>query len=261
MSHGHTHGPNTPANHTHGPAPPQQMQQQQGMPQQVRPAPDPILQAAIEADFKPVGLKLADAEKPLSTAVCSAHSLENCSTCGLDFTALNALAKMFSLAPSDAILPPPNVVQPGRAQAVAKTKDEGNALYKRGMHVQAINAYTTAMQISSSRPPWEASSLAKEELALVVCNRSAAFYAAGDALSSLIDAEVVIGLKRPWSKGHYRKGRALLKLGDIAGAREAVMLGLQFEPNNNDLEVFLQEIDAVQEKLDNPSENGKLVDV
>ncbi|KIM24056.1 hypothetical protein M408DRAFT_35507, partial [Serendipita vermifera MAFF 305830] len=248
--HGHTHGPNTPANHTHGPAPPQQMQQQQGMPQQVRPAPDPILQAAIEADFKPVGLKLADAEKPLSTAVCSAHSLENCSTCGLDFTALNALAKMFSLAPSDAILPPPNVVQPGRAQAVAKTKDEGNALYKRGMHVQAINAYTTAMQISSSRPPWEASSLAKEELALVVCNRSAAFYAAGDALSSLIDAEVVIGLKRPWSKGHYRKGRALLKLGDIAGAREAVMLGLQFEPNNNDLEVFLQEIDAVQEKLD-----------
>jgi len=230
MSHGHTHGPHTPANHTHGP-PSSPLPTTPSLPQQ-RPVPDPILQAAIEADFKPVPLKLADAEKPLSTAVCAAHSSESCPICGLDFIALNALAKMFSLAPSDAILPPPNVVQTGRAQAVAKAKDEGNALYKKNQHVQAINTYTTAMQISSSRPPWEASALAREELALVVCNRSAAFYAAGDPLSSLIDAEVVIGLKRPWSKGHYRKGRALLKLGDIEGAREAVMLGLQFEPNN-----------------------------
>lgn len=88
------------------------------------------------------------------------------------------------------------------------------------------------MQISSSRPPWESSNIAREELTLVVCNRSAAFYAAGDYLSSLIDAEVVISLKRPWSKGHYRKGRALLALGDLEGAMEAVTLGLQFEPNN-----------------------------
>jgi translocation protein SEC72 len=92
--------------------------------------------------------------------------------------------------------------------------------------------YTTAMQISSSRPPWESSNIAREELTLVVCNRSAAFYAAGDYISSLIDAEVVISLKRPWSKGHYRKGRALLALGDLEGAMEAVTLGLQFEPNN-----------------------------
>jgi hypothetical protein len=88
------------------------------------------------------------------------------------------------------------------------------------------------MQISSSRPPWESSNVAREELALVVCNRSAAFYAAGDYLSSLIDAEVVISLRRPWSKGHYRKGRALLALGDLDGAIDAVILGLQFEPNN-----------------------------
>ncbi|PVG03312.1 hypothetical protein CPB86DRAFT_670030, partial [Serendipita vermifera] len=165
-------------------------------------------------------------------ALCREHKRESCNDCGLDFTAMNAMAKMFAMAPTDAILPPPNVVQPGRAQAVSKTKDEGNNLYKKNQHVQAINMYTTAMQISSSRPPWESSNIAREELTLVVCNRSAAFYAAGDYLSSLIDAEVVISLKRPWSKGHYRKGRALLALGDLEGALDAVTLGLQFEPNN-----------------------------
>ena len=88
------------------------------------------------------------------------------------------------------------------------------------------------MQIANSRPPWENSALAREEMSLVICNRSAGFYAAGDYLSSLLDAEAVIAIKRPWSKGHYRKGRALAALGDWQGAREAIQLGLQFEPNN-----------------------------
>lgn len=69
-------------------------------------------------------------------------------------------------------------------------------------------------------------------MSLVICNRSAAFYAAGDYLSSLLDAEAVIAIKRPWSKGHYRKGRALAALGDWQSAHEAIQLGLQFEPNN-----------------------------
>lgn len=125
MSHGHTHGPNTPANHTHGPPQMAQMQQPQGMPQQ-RPAPDPVLQAAIEADFKPVALGLGNAEKERSIALCREHKKESCPECGLDFVAMNAMAKMFSMAPADAILPPPNVVPPARAQAVSKTKDEGN---------------------------------------------------------------------------------------------------------------------------------------
>jgi translocation protein SEC72 len=88
------------------------------------------------------------------------------------------------------------------------------------------------MQIANSRPPWENSALAREEMSLVICNRSAAFYAAGDYLSSLLDAEAVIAIRRPWSKGHYRKARALAALGDWQGAHEAIQLGLQFEPNN-----------------------------
>ena len=89
-----------------------------------------------------------------------------------------------------------------------------------------------AASIAAQRPPWEAQQLMREELSMVLSNRSAAFYEAGDYLSALVDAETVIQLKRPWSKGHFRKARALMKLNSYSEAREAIQLGLSFEPNN-----------------------------
>ena len=89
-----------------------------------------------------------------------------------------------------------------------------------------------AASIAVARPPWEAQQLMREELSTILSNRSAAFYEAGDYLSALVDAETVIQLKRPWSKGHYRKARALMKLNNFTEAREAIQLGLSFEPNN-----------------------------
>lgn len=92
--------------------------------------------------------------------------------------------------------------------------------------------YTMAVNVASQRLPWEPNALTKEELATVLSNRSAAFYAAGDYLSALVDAELVIQLKRPWSKGHFRKSKALVELGHLQDAREAIKLGLAYEPNN-----------------------------
>ena len=67
---------------------------------------------------------------------------------------------------------------------------------------------------------------------MILSNRSAAFFEAGDFLSALVDAETVITLKRPWSKGHFRKARSLMKLNKYHEAKEAIQLGLSFEPNN-----------------------------
>lgn len=92
--------------------------------------------------------------------------------------------------------------------------------------------YSMAVNVASQRLPWEPNNLMKEELATVLSNRSAAFHAAGDYLSALVDAELVIQLKRPWSKGHFRKAKALVGLGHLPDAREAIRLGLAFEPNN-----------------------------
>ncbi|CDO69657.1 hypothetical protein BN946_scf184851.g45 [Trametes cinnabarina] len=101
-----------------------------------------------------------------------------------------------------------------------------------------------AASIAVQRPPWEAQQLMREELSMILSNRSAAFYEAGDFVSALVDAETVIQLKRPWSKGHFRKARALMKLDRYQEAKNAIQLGLSFEPNNPEMSQMLADIDA-----------------
>jgi translocation protein SEC72 len=80
----------------------------------------------------------------------------------------------------------------------------------------------------------------REELSTVLSNRSAAYLESGDLVSALTDAEAVIQLKKPWSKGHFRKAKALMALGRMTEAKEAVQYGLQFDPSNTVRIVFLQ---------------------
>lgn len=82
------------------------------------------------------------------------------------------------------------------------------------------------------RAPWEAQQLLREELSTVLSNRSAAHFENGDLISAIADADAVIQLKKPWSKGHFRKAKALIALGHLPQAREAVQYGLQFDPTN-----------------------------
>jgi translocation protein SEC72 len=93
-----------------------------------------------------------------------------------------------------------------------------------------------------SRPPWEPAGLGKEEASIALCNRSAAFGSAGAWSNALADAAAVVTLRRNWPKGHYRyqiifnlmvrKARALVELGRLKEARQAIVDGLQFEPDD-----------------------------
>ena len=89
-----------------------------------------------------------------------------------------------------------------------------------------------AANIASQRAPWEAHIVLRDELATVMSNRAAAFLEVGDCISSLVDAEVVIQLKRNWSKGYFRKAKALLKMDRAQEARDAIQSGLAFDPDN-----------------------------
>lgn len=89
-----------------------------------------------------------------------------------------------------------------------------------------------AANIACQRPPWEAQQIMREELSAVLSNRSAALCELEDYIGALIDAEQVVTLKRNWSKGHFRKAKALIGLGALTEARDAIALGLAFEPNN-----------------------------
>ncbi|KAF8523001.1 hypothetical protein JB92DRAFT_2653329, partial [Gautieria morchelliformis] len=134
--------------------------------------------------------------------------------------------------PVPAPINPQTVMQNPRSLAVVKAKDEGNKLYGAGKYAQAIQMYTTAAEITMSRPPWEAANLIKDELAMVLSNRSAAHAITNDWVSALVDADAVVQIKRPWSKGHFRKAKALQGLGKYEDAKVALSLGLSFEPAN-----------------------------
>ena len=110
---------------------PQQLQQLQQLQAQARqqqqqppPRADPVMQAIIDADFKPVSLQFGEPEN--NTVLCKSHAREVCSECKVDFSALNGLTKSLINRPDLAFPPPPQVVHPGRSVAITKTKDEGN---------------------------------------------------------------------------------------------------------------------------------------
>lgn len=72
----------------------------------------------------------------------------------------------------------------------------------------------------------------REELSTVISNRSAAYIDQRDFAAGLADAEAVIAVRRNWSKGHFRKAKALVGLHRYNEAADAVKLGLAFEPTN-----------------------------
>ncbi|KAF5384594.1 hypothetical protein D9757_007470 [Collybiopsis confluens] len=234
MSHTHTHAPGESHSHSHGPPQPQQV---------ALPPPDPALQALIEADFRPISLALSSDNSAL---LCEPHKLEKCSSCNSDYINLNRLAKILAANPNLKAPPPANVISKNLSQAVNNTKEEGNAFYKMHKHKEAISRYTMAASIAVQRPPWESNQLMREELSTVLSNRSASFCESHDYISALADAETVISIRRNWSKGHFRKSKALVGLGSLGEAAEALQVGLAFEPNNTELGAFFTDIEKMK---------------
>jgi translocation protein SEC72 len=237
MSHSHAPGESCSG---HGPQPPQQQQQQQ------LPPPDPALQALIEADFRAVDVKFGSADN--TNVLCPKHSLELCEECDVDYVGLNRLAKLLASNPNIRCPPPAQVVSQQLTSAVTNMKDEGNKFFKQAQHMPAVARYTMAASIAVQRPPWENNNLMREELSTVLSNRSASFHESQDYISALVDAAAVVGLRRNWSKGHFRKAKALVGLRRWEEARDALRLGLSFEPNNTELLGYLADIDKLEEK-------------
>ncbi|KAI0299156.1 hypothetical protein BC826DRAFT_1102753 [Russula brevipes] len=184
------------------------------------------MQAVIEADFRPVDLALDAANV---SALCPSHSLEK-----------------YPHRESQAALPTPaNVVNQKLSQIVNQTKEEGNIFFRTHQWEKAIGRYSQAAGFGMQRAPWEAQQLLREELSTVLSNRSAGHFENGDLISAITDAEAVIQLRKPWSKGHFRKAKALIALGQLAQAKEAVQYGLQFDPTNVEMMGVLQDIELV----------------
>lgn len=148
-----------------------------------------------------------------------------------DLVELNNLSRVLLSNPQMVFPPPPIPAANQRSQMVAKAKDEGNNFFRKGEWAEAIRHYTLSADLAATRPVFEPNVFARDELAITLCNRSAAYLSAGQYLEALIDANVVIDLKKPWVKGYFRKGKALAGMGRLDEAKEALLLGLQFDPS------------------------------
>lgn len=174
--------------------------------------------------------------------VCGQHKNEVCSECNQSFVAINDLAR--HLKASNGQVPPPGTVHPLRSQQIAKMREDGNAHFRDQRHQEAIIAYTNAINIAFDRPLWEPAALAREELAVLLCNRSAAYIARKEWVSGYVDALGVIELKRPWAKGHFRLGKALIGMGRVDEGIEALRLGLMFDSDSKEIQKALKDAEV-----------------
>ncbi|KAH6889071.1 hypothetical protein BKA70DRAFT_1442688 [Coprinopsis sp. MPI-PUGE-AT-0042] len=244
--HSHDHGGHS---HSHGPEPPQTP----GLPPV-----DPVAQALIDGDFKPVNLKFQPGNDN-HCAVCSLHGLEKCDhpECRVNFVETNRLARVLAANPGLLCPPPANVTNKQLTAMVMTAKDEGNVAFKSRKLQEALVKYSNAAHLAIQRPPWENNAILREELTTVISNRSAAYFDLGDYISALADAESVIALRKSWPKGHFRKAKALLAIGRPKEAADAVRVGLSHEPSNGELVAFLADIEKAQVRLEEKRRGGE----
>ena len=118
-------------------------------------------------------------------------------------------------------------------------KDQGNVCLQAGNFVEAIEAYTKAIELD----PLDH---------IFFSNRSAAYLSNGDAEKALEDAQKCTEIIPSWAKGHSRKGAALHALKRYDEATDAYEVGLGVAPNDGGLQNGLAEV----EKARTASERG-----
>ncbi|KAL7009681.1 hypothetical protein EMMF5_000589 [Cystobasidiomycetes sp. EMM_F5] len=141
------------------------------------------------------------------------------------------------------IPPPPQPIPNLRSNHIAKAREDGNTFFRNQKYADAIKHYTLSAHLSATRPTFESGQYSRDELSLALCNRSAAYAAKGEYIEALVDANAVIALKRPFTKGYFRKAKALAALGWYTEAKDALLLGLEFEPANEDLSSALADLE------------------
>ncbi|KAJ1916137.1 hypothetical protein IWQ60_008206 [Tieghemiomyces parasiticus] len=114
-----------------------------------------------------------------------------------------------------------------------------NEHFERERYPEAIAAYTRAMTLIEQVVP-ESPAEVEDLVCMLYSNRSMAHFMRSELHDSLRDAEKVVQTRPLWSKGHFRKGEALLALGMFELAVIHYGFASDLEPQNRELRVFAQ---------------------
>ncbi len=102
-------------------------------------------------------------------------------------------------------------------------KNKGNAFLQQGKYDDAIDCYTSAIELDVKNH-------------VLYSNRSAAYAKVGQYEDALKDANECTSLNPSWAKGYSRKGAALEFLGKYVEAEEAYLKAMELEPANKSFE-------------------------
>ena len=104
--------------------------------------------------------------------------------------AVNVLHSAFkSLETQNNIPPPPVPVNPKRSAQIQKLRDSAAQSARKGNHTDAIRLLGVAIDMATSRPGWEPSGLAREELGFCYLARAAEHWETQNWVEAWKDAE------------------------------------------------------------------------
>lgn len=138
---------------------------------------------------------------------------------------------------------PPIPVNPKRSANVTKLRDNANAEYRKGRYAEAQKLYTLGIQMAETRPLWEPSQLAREELAGLYANRAQAHMALQQWPEGALDAEASVEIKRVGNaKAWWRRAKSLMEMGRLEESRDWIKKGLEVEGEDSDMAALLSDI-------------------
>ena len=109
-------------------------------------------------------------------------------------------------------------------------KEKGNALVKEKKYQEALDCYTKSIELDPSDP-------------ILYSNRSAMYTNLGKYDEAIKDADKAIELNPAYGKAYIRKGSALYSQNKIDEALQVYKLGLEKDPNNEQIKNAINEIE------------------
>ena len=145
--------------------------------------------------------------------------------------------------------------------ALAKRTSGGGAQQQQQHMQEAIKLYSYAIDMALKRPPWEPASIVRDELAILMSNRSQAYIGLQAWPEGATDAETSVEMKAAPGQGKawWRRGRCLLEMGRLEEAAEWVDKALEADSGTGeggaDLKSLKAEVDARMKKQKDKARN------